>query len=109
MCSGVKQDKPDRYAKRILNGPDILFDLLPVFRADGFPVKSADAFSFPDGPEQFSHSGFSLQACSRLHSRAFTQASTSAISAVGSKRATTLPCRSTTNLVKFHLMAGLFL
>ena len=43
------------------------------------------------------------------YSSDFTHASTSAMSAVGSKRATTLPSRSTTNFVKFHLISGLFL
>ena len=38
----------------------------------------------------------------------FTQASTSAISAVGSKRATTFPLLSTMNFVKFHLMSDFF-
>jgi len=38
-----------------------------------------------------------------------THASTSAMDAVGSKRATTAPSRATTNLVKFHLMSELFL
>ena len=42
-----------------------------------------------------------------LYSRPSTQARTSARSAVGSKRATTLPARSMTNLVKFHLMSAL--
>lgn len=40
------------------------------------------------------------------YSSAFTQASTSAMSAVGSKRAATLPSRSMMNLVKFYLMSG---
>ncbi len=38
-----------------------------------------------------------------------THFSTSAMSAVGSNRATTFPFLSTTNLVKFHLISGLFL
>lgn len=41
--------------------------------------------------------------------RDFTHSSRFFISAVGSKRATTFPSRSTTNFVKFHLMFGLFL
>ena len=41
------------------------------------------------------------------HSRATMQSSTSPMYAVGSKRATTFPSRSMTNLVKFHLMSGL--
>ena len=41
-----------------------------------------------------------------LHSRDLMQSSTFFMSAVGSKRATTLPLRSMMNFVKFHLMSG---
>ena len=45
----------------------------------------------------------------QIYMREATHFSTSSILAVGSNLATTLPFLSTTNLVKFHLISGLFL
>ena len=55
------------------------------------------------------HYSVTMRYCQVFYKSSFTQRSSSFISIVGSKRATTSPSRLTTNFVKFHLISGLFL
>ena len=75
--------------------------LRPGLGSEGFDLHKRES----DRSEQFwgKRRMFQAQSCLAVASSTFFMLS------VGSKRSTTSPSRPTRNLVKFHLMAGVFL